>query len=141
MSSGVTTDMSELEKELKRYGKRVDDIAELMPVLAEIYVAHVQERWDSAGNGTWPPLAESTLRKRRKAGLGAEILKNTGAAAGSVEADYGADYAGAATGVSYMRFHVSDEPRTVIPLRNPFDVEEAAWPDVQTTILDYLEGA
>lgn len=140
MSSGVTTDTSELERELKKYGKRVDDIGELMPVLAEIYVAHVQERWDSAGNGEWPPLAESTLRKRRKRGLGAEILKNSGAAAGSVEADYGADYAGASTSVGYMVFHVSDQPRTIIPLRNPFDVEEAAWPDVQTTIQDYLEG-
>ncbi len=140
MASGVTTDITELERELKKYGKRVDDIGELMPVLAEIYVSHVNERWDSGGNGEWLGLAPSTLRKRRKNGLGAEILKNTGASAASVEADYGADYAGAATSVATMVFHVSDAPRSVIPLRNPFDVEEAAWPDVETTIQDYLEG-
>lgn len=140
MSSGVTTDTSELDREVKKYGKRVDDIGELMPVLAEIYVTYVQERWDSAGNGTWPGLAASTLRKRRQQGRGAEILKDTGVAFAGVAADYGADYAGASTGVAYMVFHVSDAPRTIIPLRNPFDVEEQAWPDVQDAIHDYLEG-
>jgi len=39
-----------------------------------------------------------------------------------------------------MVFHASDAPRSIIPLRNPFDVEEQAWPDVEEAIHDWLEG-
>lgn len=129
MASGAIVDTSELDRELAAIERRVTDYSPITPVLAEILVSAVNDRWQSGGNGQWPPLAASTLYKRRLHGKGAQILLDTGRAAASVEAAHGADWAGAYTDVSYMVFHVSAAARSVIPLRDPFDVEEAAWPD------------
>ena len=65
-------------------------------------------------------------------------MKDTGRSAASVQAASGPDWAQAATDVSYMAFHASDAPRTVIPLRNPFDVEEQAWPDLAEALGTWL---
>ena len=129
MPSGAVVDTSELDRELGAIERRVTDYSGVTPVLAEILKGYVDDRWSSGGNGQWPPLAASTLYKRRLHGKGAQILLDTGRAAASVEAAHGADWAGAYTDVSYMVFHVSAAARSVIPLRDPFDVEEAAWPD------------
>ena len=138
MSSGAIVDMSELDRELKAIERRVTDYSEITPVLAEILVSWVNDAWDSAGFGQWAPLAPSTLYKRRKRGAGAQILKDTGRAAASVQADGGPTWAQAATDVSYMVYHVSNAARSVIPLRDPFDVEEQAWPDLSDALGSYL---
>ena len=138
MPAGAIVDTSDLERELKDIERRVTDYSPITPVLAEILVAWVNDAWDSAGFGTWAPLAPSTLYKRRLKGKGAEILKDTGRSAASVQADSGDTWAQAATDVSYMVFHVSDGARSKIPLRDPFDVEEAAWPDLADALGTWL---
>jgi len=138
MPAGAIVDTSDLERELKDIERRVTDYSPITPVLAEILVAWVNDAWDSAGFGTWAPLAPSTLYKRRLKGKGAEILKDTGRSAASVQADSGPTWAQAATDVGYMVFHVSDGARSVIPLRDPFDVEEAAWPDLADALGTWL---
>lgn len=138
MSSGVEVDLRELSLELKKIDRRTLDFSPITPVLAEILVSYVNDRWDSAGNGEWKGLAESTKRKRRKRGLGAQILKDTGRAAASVRADSDASSASAVTDTAYMVFHVSSAPRTVIPLRDPFDVLEQAAPELEDTIADWV---
>lgn len=136
MAGGVEVDTAELDRELKRIEKRTRNYAPITPTLAEILVSYVNEEWESAGRGRWPPLAASTLRKRR--GGSGQILKDTGRAAASVHADHGADYAAAVTDVSYMVFHASDEARSKIPLRNPFDVEDVAMPDIEDMLALYV---
>ena len=42
------------------------------------YSAFVRKRFAREGDGTWAPLASSTLMKRRKQGKGAKILRDTG---------------------------------------------------------------
>ena len=37
--------------------------------------------------------------------------------------------------MSYAVFHVSDEPRTIIPLRNPFDVPDEALEEATLVVL------
>lgn len=138
MSSGVDVDASELRRELKNIDRRVEDFSPITPVLAEILVSYVNDRWDSAGDGEWPGLAASTLRKRRKRGLGAQILKDTGRAAASVRGESDATSASAVTDTAYMVYHVSDAPRSVIPLRNPFDVFDAAAPELEETIAAWV---
>lgn len=135
MSSGTDVDVSELERELKDLRQRVTDYSPITPVLAEILVGHVNDRWTAA---PFPPLAPSTLYKRRKHGKGAQILQDTGRAIASVQGANGPDWAGAYTDVSYMVYHASDAPRSVIPLRDPFDVEEAAWPDLADALDTWL---
>jgi phage gpG-like protein len=136
--SGAVVDTSELDRELSAIERRVTDYSPITPVLAEILVGAVNDRWMSAGGGSWAPLAPSTLYKRRLHGKGAQILLDTGRAAASVQADSGPTWAQAATDVAYMVFHVSDGARSKIPLRDPFDVEEAAWPDLADALGTWL---
>lgn len=138
MASGAVVDTSELDRELSAIERRVTDYGPITPVLAEILVGAVNDRWSSAGDGSWAPLAPSTLYKRRLHGKGAQILQDTGRAIASVQAAHGADWAGAYTDVSYMVFHVSAAARSVIPLRDPFDVEEQAWPDLSDALGTWL---
>ena len=138
MPSGAVVDTSELDRELSAIERRVTDYSPITPVLAEILVGAVNDRWMSGGDGQWAPLAPSTLYKRRKHGAGAQILQDTGRAIASVQGANGADWAGAYTDVAYMVFHVSDGARSKIPLRDPFDVEEAAWPDLADALGTWL---
>lgn len=138
MPSGAIVDTSELDRELTAIERRVTDYSEITPVLAEILVSWVNDRWQSGGFGQFPPLAPSTLYKRRLRGKGAQILLDTGRAAASVEADSGPTWAQAASDVGYLVYHVSDQARRVIPLRDPFDVEEAAWPDMADALGTWL---
>lgn len=136
MASGAHVDVSELEREYKRIEKRVGDFSPITPIIGEILVGYVNDEWDSAGRGRWPQLAPSTVAHRR--GTSTEILKDTGRAAGSVRAESDATSAAAVTDTDYMKFHVSDEARTRIPLRNPFDVLDVAWPEISTLVGDYI---
>jgi phage gpG-like protein len=135
MSSGAEVDISDLTRELKALTTRVVDFSPITPVLAEILVGAVNDRWRAA---PFPPLAPSTLYKRRKHGKGAQILQDTGRAIASVQAANGPDWAGAYTDVSYMVYHASAAPRSVIPLRDPFDVEEQAWPDLAEALGNFI---
>jgi phage gpG-like protein len=138
MSSGVDVDTSELDRELKRLGRRAIDYSPVTPVMAEILVGYVNDEWDSAGRGRWPGLAESTKKKRR--GTSYQILKDTGRAAASVRGDSDHESASAVTDTSYMVYHVSDQPRTMIPQRDPFDVLDVAWPEIEELLIDHIAG-
>lgn len=137
---GVEVDVSELERELKAIERRVTDYSPITPVLAEILLGYVNDRWDSGGNGDWPALALSTLRKRRKRGRGAQILKDSGRAISSPRTESDHESFSVVTDVGYMIYHVSQGARSVIPLRDPFDVEEAAWPELSEIIGDFVAG-
>lgn len=138
MSSGVDVrcDTAELQKLLARFRDRGGDLTPTMQIVAETLVGAVNDEFESAGRGRWAPLAESTLRKRRMSGSGAQILKDTGRFAGSIRGDSGSDWAEASTDVAYAVYHVSEEPRSVIPLRNPFDVPDAILDEVTQIIVD-----
>lgn len=138
MSSGAEVDVSELTREYKRIERRVEDFSPITPIIAEVLVSAVNDEWDSAGRGRWPPLAASTLRRRR--GTSAQILKDTGRAAASVRGEHDATSASAVTDTGYMVYHVSDQARTRIPLRNPFDVLDVVEDEISTLILDYVTG-
>jgi phage gpG-like protein len=122
----VSVDVRELRAVLDELAKNAENLPELMPAVAETLVGAVHEQFDTEGQGKWPPLAASTLAGRRGGGVGAKILQDTGLFAGSVTPFYGPDFAEAFTNVPYAIFHTSDAPRTKIPYRNPFDIDEEA---------------
>lgn len=132
-------DSSELTKILVAFERKNRDLSPAMRVVAEDFVTAVSDRYDNGGDGEWPPLAESTLRARRKHGAGAQILMDTGRAAASTHSDFGPDFAEAATEVGYMVFHTSEEARTVIPYRNPFDLRDDVFDEAVETILEHIE--
>lgn len=61
----ATLDATALTKILKKMGAAPADMSPTMAVVAEMLVAAVDENFQTAGHGKWPPLAESTLRGRR----------------------------------------------------------------------------
>lgn len=171
----VTLDVTPLGKILKKMGAEAADLSPVMAVVAEQLVAAVNDEFETAGHGKWPPLKESTLRKRRgsfdasvgtdrerdakaafyeargegasdeeagaRAGNAAQkgmILRDTGALAGSIRGESGPDFALATTDKFYAVFHVSDAPRTIIPLRDFFDVPDDVFEEAAITILGAL---
>jgi len=134
-------DAKRLTKLLKKFEKAGGDLSPMTRVIAEQLVADVNDEFDSEGRGRWPKLAASTLAKRRKGGAGAKILQDTGRFAASVSPYSGVDYAQAATDVEYAVYHVSEAARSVIPLRNPFDVPDAAIERAAETLLVLLDQA
>lgn len=126
MSSGafvqVEANSEQLQKLLATWRKQTRDLTPTMQIAAEVLVSAVSDEFSTSGHGKWPGLAPSTIAKRR--GSAAQILQDTGRFAGSIQGDAGPDWAEASTDVSYAVYHVSDGPRTIIPLRNPFDVPD-----------------
>jgi phage gpG-like protein len=80
---------------------------------------------------------EATVAAHKAAQRGG-ILVDTGALAGSIRGESGPDFALATTDKFYAVFHVSDAPRTIIPLRNFFDVPDDVYEDAAITILESL---
>jgi len=132
----VLFDTKEIGKLLRKAGESAEDMTSTMQIVAEGLVADVNDRWESAGEGTWDDLEDSTKARRR--GGTYQILKDTGRAAQSVQALAGNEWAEASTDVDYMKYHVGDGPRTVIPKRDPFDLGPASLDRAQKTILDAL---
>jgi phage gpG-like protein len=122
----VAVDVRELRTVLAELTRNAQNLPDLMPSIAEALVAAVQSEFETEGRGAWPPLAPSTIAARRGGGGGAKILQDTGLFAGSITPAFGPDWAQAFTNVPYAIFHTSDKPRTKIPYRNPFDIDEAA---------------
>lgn len=137
-SGGFEVDASELQRELDRIGKRTEDFSPITPIIADMLVSYVSDEFESAGRGRWAPLEPATLKKRR--GSSAQILCDTGRFAASIRAEHGPDFAAAVTDVSYAVFHVSDAPRAVIPLRNPFDVGDIAEPEALDLVARWCAG-
>lgn len=107
---------------------------DIMMVAAEELVSGVLEEFDTAGHGSWDPLAESTLKKRR--GATAQILVDTGRMRGGIHAVAGDNWAEAAADADYAKYHVSEDERSVIPLRNFFDIQEQAYEAAIDAIID-----
>lgn len=116
----ITADTN-LEAVLREFRHKAESIDKLLPSIAELLVGGVLDVFEAEGPG-WAPLAASTLARRRKGGRGAKILQDSGVAAATIGPGYGADYAEAFAGVDYLIYHASSQPRSKIPLRNPFDL-------------------
>jgi phage gpG-like protein len=130
----ATLDVTALGKILKRLGAKPADLTDVMAVVSEQLVSAVNDEFESGGRGRWPPHAKSTIKKRR-GDAPHQLLVDTGALAGSIRGESGPDFALATTDKFYAVFHVSDAPRTIIPLRNFFDVPDDVYEDAAITIL------
>jgi phage gpG-like protein len=137
MAREVTLDTRELREVLSGFPERASDLSEAMSIIAESMVTAVHDKFDSGGPG-WQDLAESTKRQRR--GSEYQILVDTGILSGSIAQTSGKDFAQASTSVEYAVYHVSAEPRTKIPLRDFFDLDESVYDDAVDAIVDYVAG-
>jgi phage gpG-like protein len=130
-------DVTALVGIVREFRARGANLQPVMGAIAESFVAAVNDNFETAGHGNWAALSASTLKKRR--GSTAEILKDSGRLAGSIQPYSTEDYAEAATDVSYAIFHVSDKPRTKIPLRNFLELSREQLLDEPTEmVLAYI---
>lgn len=130
----VTFDASPLEDVLDEYAKAGKNLRDAFGAIADDMLHLVSEKFEQEGPG-WKELAETTLARRRKAGRGAKILQDTGRLAASMTAESGDNFAEVFTNVEYAKYHASPDARTLIPLRDFFDID---MDDVQAEAADML---
>lgn len=106
-----------------------DVAAEVLPVIAEMIVSATLDVFEHegavGGQPKWPELAESTKRKRakRQSSGSFKMLQDTGLLAASITPYVDGSIAEAFTNVPYAGYHISQEPRRVIPLRDFTDID------------------
>lgn len=132
----VSLDVAPLIRRIEKGGRQVENMAPTFAVIAEMLVAGVDDEFESQGRGRWQGHADSTIK--RNGGQDYPLLQLTGALAASIHGEHGPDFALATTDKSYAIFHVSDGERTIIPLRNFFDVDPEIINDCTTMLLEDL---
>lgn len=129
-----------VDETLKR-GGNLEGVSE---VVAEELVAAVEQNFqDERGfqQGPWPKRAGrigelvERIRGGAAEGQNRKLLQDTGVLAGSVTPAHQGLEAEAFTDVPYAIFHVSDEPRTVIPLRDFLDVDLEGIADTTSDLI------
>lgn len=123
-------DFSQLAKVVADLQARGGNISELTPVIAEDLLERVITQFESESGfttGPWEPLKPGTIARRRQS-ASISMLRDTGVLFGSLTAYSDADTAEAFTNNPVAKYHVSREPRKVLPLRDFMDInfEEAA---------------
>jgi len=122
-------------------GGNLQGVAE---VVAEELVAAVEQNFqDERGfeQGPWPKRAGrigqlvERIRTGTAEGQNRKLLQDTGNLAGSVTPAHEGLEAQAFTDVPYAIFHVSEEPRTVIPLRDFLDVDLEGIADTTSDLI------
>lgn len=126
MGETVEIDFSSMMKAVGGLQRQLSDAHRTLPIIAEALVSSVQDVFEHegavGGKPRWEGLKKSTLRKRRKSS-NPKILQDTGILAASIAPASSDRWVAAYTGVRYAKYHISDLPRRVIPLRDFFDVD------------------
>lgn len=120
--ASVSVDMSGVEYAIKEIVARGKNTRYVMKSISLLLVEEVDEMFETSGHGKWDGYAESTQRRRGHID-NAKMLIDTGRLAASITPASDAVSAEAFTNVEYAKYHVSDAPRTKIPLRDFFDID------------------
>lgn len=117
--------------------------AEMSKPVSELLKTYVEDVFEHqgavAGRSKWKDLAESTKLKRR--GGTYVILQDSGFLAGSITAYNDGPVAEAFTNVPYAGYHISQEPRHKIPLRDFTDIDfESMQRDAADLLLAQLDA-
>lgn len=159
MADGGRIEFFELSQVLGIYEERGNSIAELTPAVADALVTEVLEVFRTEGYGTWPrfwwerqgkpkPGSMKPKRGRRRAKASTyrrwrgtpKLLQDTGNLVGSITPDHHGATAEAYTNVPYAKFHASRRPRSKIPLRDFFAIDEQKVArDVEDMVLRYID--
>ena len=97
----------------------------------QLLVSRGKQNLEDGGSPTvsWPLLAESTRKQKLKQGYSLKPLQREGFMKRSLNWEVtGGLYV---TGPDYLKYHQSDEPRTIIPERKVYTVEPDDYLDLQ----------
>ena len=134
--SSAEVDVTELVKLLEKYA--AIDLAPFFASLSEDMASAVLDMFKSSGNGTWPTLAVSTAIQKLRKGKSLQPLVYNGTWMNSPTVESDATSATVGTNVPYAIFHVSDAPRSKIPLRNPYDLGQPFYDDATMRLADFI---
>ncbi len=114
-----TIETQGLEQIAKILVSRTTDLRPQLEVIGEDLINAVQDAFKS---GNFQALAPSTVKFKLSKGKTAAPLIFNGTWRRQHRSKVGDDFVEVVTDVPYAVFHVSDKPRTKIPLRNPYDL-------------------
>ena len=95
--------MRDFTKEIHVFGEQAAGID--LKFLRDDVLESIMIMFNTEGHGTWEPLAQGTIRKKRNPG--APILQDTGAMKSSVFGEYSSDEVVIYVGTPYARFHIT----------------------------------
>jgi hypothetical protein len=133
----VTT---KFEDVLTSYVRRTESVP--MSVIAEGLITAIDDLIQSEGNGDWPDLLPSTL-KRHPRRRGGQLLQDTGLLAQIQQSpdSPGPDWVEVRSPAPYAIYHTSDEPRKIIPLRDFLAIDMPAVLDnIGEELLREIDG-
>jgi hypothetical protein len=123
----VTT---QLEAVLTGYVRRTKGVS--MDSIAEALITAIDDRIQNEGDGEFPELLPSTLRRHPNR-RGGQLLQDSGLLAQIQQSpgSPGPDWVEVRSPAPYAIYHVSPEPREIIPLRDFLDID-------MPTVLDQI---
>lgn len=128
-------DMGPLVSKLEDIKERGIDASEQMQVIA---VDMLDEVANQFAHGKFQQLAKSTLKRKARLGKGSRPLIFDGGWSGGHEPDSGPHHAGVTSDAPYRVFHVSKQPRSKIPLRDPYAFDQAFWDDAVLRLGEFI---
>jgi len=134
----VTTE--KFEEVLRAYSERLNGVP--FDFIVEGLVTAIDDLIQNEGNGEWPPLLPSTL-KRHPRRRGGQLLQDTGLLAQIQESPggRGKDWVEVQSPAPYSIFHVSEAPRKIIPLRDFLAIDiDAVLENLGEELLAEVEG-
>lgn len=127
MAAGVTFDVSEVQDQLERIGRRAKNFDNKL--LTTLLLEHVEEVFETEGragaDGPWQPLAASTIKRHPDRSSGA-LLFNLGELSNWQSATQ-RDTSIVWSPAPYAKFHATGTKH--MPKRNPFAVVEERFMD------------
>lgn len=138
----VEFDTREVQDAISRIARHAERMPqEVLPLAAESLHAAVLEVFETEGFGMWDRFwwEPGTPPSGRRWQGSPKLLQDTGNLVGSMTPAIGPDFAEVFTNVPYAKYHASQRPREVIPLRDFFDVDdEALTEDIEWMIETYM---
>jgi len=128
-----------------KLGKLKDAVAtatkdpDFLKSVGQLLVSRGKQNLEDGGSPTvsWPLLAESTRKQKQKLGYSLKPLQREGFMKRSLNYEVsGGLYV---SGVDYLKYHQSDEPRTKIPERKVYTVESDDLLDIQDFLVRRFE--
>lgn len=127
---------------LKKLQRELDQVTRdtgFLKSAGQVLVSRGKQNLEDGGSPTvsWPLLAESTRADKQRKGYSLKPLQRTGLMKRSLSYEVtGGLYV---SGVGYLKYHQSDEPRTVLPQRKVYTVERDDLLDIQDFLVRRFE--
>lgn len=135
MASTVTVDTAQLQRAIAKFPARAKDCSRQLDVIGEDIIAAIQDRFTSGG---FQALAASTLKFKARHGKSAQPLIFNGTWRREHHKRVEPRAVDVLTTVPYAVYHVSDGPRSKIPLRNPYDLPAEVYSEAARRLANFI---